>query len=291
MIYKICQVERLSGLIYNRIFKGYFIFWFGLFLFSNPLGLYAQKDLKVLTYNIHHANPPHYPGLINIDTLARIINREKPDLVALQEVDSGVKRSGNMDQAMLLAHRTGMNYRFFKAINYDGGEYGIAILSRFPILSAKLIKLPQVINAEARVLGYVEVEIAKKKRLIFANTHLDASSSDANRRVQMKAILDYFKESKYPVILSGDFNDVPRSNTLDAFDSEFERAGEAVTSEYFGHTFPQDNPDRTLDYVGWKLPSPVKGIKPFYLQLVAFSILPEQYASDHLPVLVKYKIK
>ncbi len=249
-----------------------------------------KKSIKVMTYNIHHANPPGSPGLINIDTLVKIINREQPDLLALQEVDKGVKRSGEMDQALAIAHRTGMHYRFFKAIDYDGGEYGVAILSKLPILKANHIALPQSVKAEARVMGYVELEMSKKERLIFANTHLDARRTDENRQLQMRQIMDYFKDSPWPVILAGDFNDVPRSNTLDIFDQDFYRAGKEISSEHFGLTFPQDNPDRTLDYIGVKHPAASAKKTSFY-QMTEFSIFPESYASDHLPVMVKYRIR
>src|SRR5690349_10474736 len=95
---------------------------------------HSAARIKILTYNIHHANPPSKPGMIDIAAVARVINNAKPDLVALQEIDVHTKRSGvTLHEADALAKETGLTAYFAKAIDYDGGEYGIAILSRFPI--------------------------------------------------------------------------------------------------------------------------------------------------------------
>src|SRR5690606_8398369 len=90
-------------------------------------------SLKILTYNIHHASPPSRPGVIDLDAIAKVINAHQPDLVALQEVDVNTGRSGPHNQAVALGKKTGMIAYFFKSIHYDGGEYGLAILSRFPV--------------------------------------------------------------------------------------------------------------------------------------------------------------
>src|SRR5690606_39791623 len=67
------------------------------------------QTVRVMTYNIHHANPPAQADVIDIESIAAVINQEKPDIAALQEVDVRTKRSGvNLDQAQHLAARTGM---------------------------------------------------------------------------------------------------------------------------------------------------------------------------------------
>ncbi len=98
--------------------------------------------------------PPGKTGLIDIDAIARVINDAHPDIVALQEVDKGTARSGAIDEAKLLAEKTGLQYQFYKAIDHDGGEYGLAILSRYPLKATKLVPLPQQIKAENRILCF-----------------------------------------------------------------------------------------------------------------------------------------
>jgi endonuclease/exonuclease/phosphatase family metal-dependent hydrolase len=158
---------------------------------SSKINTSAPKGgtLKVMSYNIHHANPPSKVGLIDLDAIAAVINKEKPDLVGLQEVDRFTKRSGNIDEAKILAEKTGLHYQFFKAIDYDGGDYGVAILSRFPISNPAGFALPQVTKGEPRVLSYVDVTLPNKTILTFSNTHLDATRPDSNRVAQIKTIL------------------------------------------------------------------------------------------------------
>ncbi|MGZ3846218.1 MAG: endonuclease/exonuclease/phosphatase family protein [Flavisolibacter sp.] len=114
----------------------------------NSFPAFGQKnwlDLKILSYNIHHANPPSLPNTINTDTIGGLINKYQPDLVALQEVDVNTSRSGrSLDEAKAIADKSGMYFRFAKAIDYAGGEYGIAILSKYPFDSFNVFRLPSV---------------------------------------------------------------------------------------------------------------------------------------------------
>src|SRR5690606_6371938 len=112
-----------------------------------------KGTLKVMTYNIHIANPPSRgPGFVDINAIANVIKKEKPDLVALQEVDRFTERSGkDLDQAKAIAEQTGMHYFFAKALNRSGGEYGVAILSQEPILSSQLHSLPGADGMEAEL--------------------------------------------------------------------------------------------------------------------------------------------
>src|SRR5688572_15097627 len=83
----------------------------------SDIGL-KKYTLRVLSYNIHHANPPSKPGQIDLDAVARVITEHQPDLVALQEVDSFTGRSGAFNQAAELGKRTGLSAYFFKAIDF-----------------------------------------------------------------------------------------------------------------------------------------------------------------------------
>ncbi|MDR6784852.1 endonuclease/exonuclease/phosphatase family metal-dependent hydrolase [Pedobacter africanus] len=232
--------------------------------------------LKILCYNIHHANPPSKPDVIDIDAIARVISNSKADLVALQEVDKNTKRSGHIDEAKLLAEKTGMNYRFFKAIDHDGGEYGLAILSRYALDEAKHLPLPQQTEAEKRILAYVKVK-AEGQELIFANTHLDATRTHENRNLQMKYILDHFKDIAQPVILTGDLNSVAGSEAINLLDQQFKR----TCIENCPGTIPVINPKRTIDFIA------VKNVK---WPLLEYQVIEETYASDHRPIAVSFNI-
>ena len=237
----------------------------------------VSSQLKVMTYNIHHANPPQKPGVIDIDAIAKVINSEQPDIVGLQEVDQFTNRSGKIDQAKVLAEKTGLYYQFFKAIDYDGGNYGITILSRYPIRKATKIDLPQVEPGEARVLSFVEINLPSRKELIFANTHLDATRNDGNRVAQMQKILDVLKSNKIPTIILGDLNCEAKAKPIHMLDEQFVRS--CVNS--CGFTIPQINPNKTIDYVA---------LKNADWKILSHRVLAEQYASDHLPIVVTYQI-
>jgi endonuclease/exonuclease/phosphatase family metal-dependent hydrolase len=238
----------------------------------------SVSNLKVLSYNIHHANPPSKVGLIDLAAIAKVIKDENPDLVGLQEVDRFTKRSGNVDQAKLLAELTGLHYQFFKAIDHDGGDYGVAILSKFPIMAGQGIALPQVIKAEARVLSYATIKLANNQQIVFANTHLDATKLDSNRVAQMNTILGTFAKEKRPIILIGDLNCEAAAEPIRLLDRQFSRSCKSDCA----FTIPQDKPRKTIDYIA---------LKNADWTVKSHTVIPEIYASDHRPVVTIYQIK
>src|SRR5690606_1629000 len=123
-------------------------------------------EIKILSYNIHHANPPSKPDLIDLEAIAKVIMESGADLVAVQEVDVYTERSGKEShQAEELARLTDMFYFFSKGIDYQGGEYGTAILSKYPISDMQRHELPNLegVNSEPRTLAVVTVTINDKK--------------------------------------------------------------------------------------------------------------------------------
>src|SRR5690606_28222019 len=99
------------------------------------------KKLVTLTYNIHHGAPENSTE-VNLNNIAAVIRKSGAELVALQEVDVNVPRSGNVDQAKVLAKLLDMHYYFSKSIDYSGGEYGVAILSKYPLTNTRNELLP-----------------------------------------------------------------------------------------------------------------------------------------------------
>lgn len=249
---------------------------------SPKIGTKAKEQdgssLKVMSYNIHHANPPSKAGLIDLDAIAAVINRESPDLVGLQEVDRLTKRCGNVDQAKILAEKTGLHYQFFKAIDHDGGEYGVAILSKYPIVSSSKIALPQVMKGEARTMAAAEIVLPNQMKITFANTHLDAQRPDSNRVVQMKEILTNLASKKDATILVGDLNCEPNKEPIVLLDKVFKRSC-LINCE---PTIPQDKPVNMIDYIA---------LRNANWQVKEYRVIPETYASDHRPVVAVYQVK
>ena len=243
---------------------------------THPSG---KGTLRVMTYNIHHANPPSETVKIDMEAIARVINQQNPDLVALQEVDVHTERSGKqLDQARELARLTGMQSFFMKALDYQGGEYGIAVLSRYPIVDSAGYLLPRdpAIGGEDRAVASITVELPGKKKVIFASTHLDLK--EANRLSQAKALIGHFENSNVAMILGGDFNALASSPVIELFDQHFPR----TCSNDCAPTIPVKNPNRTIDFIMYK---PQAGFK-----VLSTRVIDEQYASDHLPVVAELEM-
>lgn len=239
----------------------------------------AKDELTVMSYNIHHANPPSKPGLIDIDAIAAVINKHKPDIVALQEVDVNTGRS-KMNEAVVLAEKTKMNFYFAKAIDHDGGDYGVAILSRLPLQGGTTHKLPTLsgTGGEPRVLATAYIELNGKK-IIIACTHLDAQRSDSNRLSQVNAINELLKGETNPVVIAGDLNATAGGAVINTFEQQFTR----TCIQNCGFTIPQVNPNKTIDFIGYK------SAAAFTVQ--SHQVIDEPYASDHLPVIATLKVK
>ena len=237
--------------------------------------------IKVLTYNIHHANPPSRKDFIDLDAIAKVISQQQPHFVALQEVDVHTGRSGrDVHEAEALAARTGMHAYFTKGIPYDGGEYGIAVLSRYPIREGRGYQLPSVpgLKGEPRVLCTVITTLPGGRKIMMASTHLDVLKTDTNRLLQMREISRILGSAGMPVILAGDFNARPGSAAIQVLDSAFTR-----TCNTCPFTIPVDQPNRTIDMIAF---APAKAFR-----VLQHEVIPERYASDHLPVTARLIIK
>jgi endonuclease/exonuclease/phosphatase family metal-dependent hydrolase len=245
-------------------------------------GAAVSNSIRVLCYNIHHANPPSKPNVIDMNAIANVIRQQQPDVVALQEVDVYTERSGKtLHQANELAKVTGMQAYFAKAIDYGGGEYGVAILSKLPMAEMKNTPLPTAAgtNGEPRTLGSVVLTLPDGKQILFAFTHLDAQSSSTNRLLQIRKITGLLNPVKMPVILAGDLNAAPGSEVINILDSSFKRT--CITG--CGFTIPVEKPNKTIDFIAYR---PADAFT-----VTEHKVIDEKYASDHLPVFSVLKWK
>jgi endonuclease/exonuclease/phosphatase family metal-dependent hydrolase len=232
----------------------------------------AKRTLRVLTYNIHHGEGTD--GKLDLPRIAKVIADAKPDLVAVQEVDVRTKRTGGVDQAAELAKLTGLHGRFGKAIDFQGGEYGQVVLSKFPIREFKVHELPGEPNRETRVAVAAEVRVGDAgPTLLFVSTHLDHQKDDL-RRKQAARLDELFGTEKRPVVLAGDLNATPDSKPLELLAKNWKsaEAGKPLL------TIPVEKPARQIDFV---LHRPADKFR-----VVEARVLDEAVASDHRPLLV-----
>ena len=229
------------------------------------------ERITVMSYNIHAMWG--MDKVLDADRIANVINDHKPDLVALQEVDQLTERSGKMDAIGLLKKKTGMYGIFMRTFDYQGGEFGNAILSRFPIIEHKLFPLPARDRYEDRLLMMVACVMKNGDTIHFYNTHLDHHSGDSDRPVQMQEIIRIIRNDKAKIILVGDLNCSPGSEPLNALNEVLTRCDSDEK------TYPADTPERLIDHVYY---SKNKGIKNLGLM-----VIPEKVASDHRPIVAK----
>lgn len=238
----------------------------------------ANNQLRILTYNIHHGEGED--GNFDLPRIAGVILAARPDLVALQEVDDQTTRSSGIDQAAELGRLTGMHVVFGKAMDYAGGGYGEAILSRYPIEKSRNHILPAGEGHEPRAAIEVVVGAGPGgSRVRFIGTHLDHTRDETDRINQAREILHIFKDDGIPMILAGDLNAESDSETMRILYSEW---SDTFTDDP-QPTFPVENPQRRIDYV---LYQPAAAWR-----VVGKEVIDERIASDHRPVLVVFTYK
>lgn len=224
----------------------------------------GPETLRVLTYNIHHGEG--VDGKLDLERIAAVINAAKPDLVALQEVDRRTRRTGGVDQAVELARLTGMHHVYGAAMPYQGGEYGQAVLSRFPISQHRVHFLPQRTGREPRIA--LEAQVLG---LAFVGTHLDHQIEDIRVR-QAAELQSLFGSRTAPVVLVGDFNARPTNATMRVFSDWLDAAANNPQN-----TIPATNPRARIDYI---LLNPKNA-----WEVLETRVIEESVASDHRPVL------
>ena len=246
------------------------------------------QSLRVMNYNIYGARATSPANAADLDAIAEVIRRQNPDFVTLNEVDVFTNRTGkDVHQARDLAEKLGMEWHFSKAIDRDGGEYGDAVLSKYPILEKRSYRLPCAAEqpGEDRSLCVIRVQIDGKD-LYVASTHLDHLSGDASRLVQateIRRIRD--TELEGDLILCGDLNAIPSSNVIATMTSFLTNTG--PIDQY---TFPSDDPSRKIDYIMY---APIEHFGVQNCQVVSRG--DQQVggvdASDHRPVIADIRFQ
>lgn len=217
---------------------------------------------------------------LDLQRIADVINRERPDLVGLQEVDRGVKRTEGKDEITELARSTRMDYAFGHNLDYQGGQYGVAILSRFLIQKIDHQKYQNRVEAERRGMLRVEVEIDGRP-INFVTTHLDYQTSEG-RLFEAEQLLRMLNDVKDPLIVAGDFNDEPTGNTFKLMLGGFDDAWASSRAKGNGWSYPADNQVKRIDYIFYRRNSGVRAKKAWMVNTLA---------SDHLPVMAELEIR
>ncbi len=230
---------------------------------------------RALTYNIHHAEG--VDGKLDLVRIAKVIRESRADIVALQEVDQRVNRSESVAQPAELARRTGLHFVFGPNIPLQGGQYGNALLSRWPIERTHNHLLPCLNSGEQRGVLECLVRSPFGPIRVFA-THFDHRRDPAERTLSAKFVNELLAQDlQTPTLLLGDLNAEWQSAELASLADHWHRLHPEPLP-----TIPVDQPKRQIDFI---LLAPRER-----WQAKQFQVLDESVASDHRPMLAELEL-
>jgi endonuclease/exonuclease/phosphatase family metal-dependent hydrolase len=236
-----------------------------------------NRRIRVMTYNIHVG--VGMDKKLDLPRIADVIKHEHADLVGLQEVDRGVERTQRIDEIAELARLTKMDYAFAFNLKYQGGQYGVAILSRYQIRATDHRLYKNMREAERR--GFIRAEVNIAGRLInFVTTHLDYQYEDG-RVFETEQLLSALKDEHGPLIVVGDFNDVPSGGAYQLMKNLFADAWVDTRANDSGFSYPADKPAKRIDYIWLRRTDTIRPKRTWIVDTLA---------SDHVPVVADVEI-
>jgi endonuclease/exonuclease/phosphatase family metal-dependent hydrolase len=252
-------------------------------LFGLSSAFAGEVELRILCYNIHYGQGND--GVYDLERLAAVIKAVDPDLVALQEVDVMVRRSGQVHQAEELGKLTGLDVYYGPTQHFEGGLFGNAVLTKLPVSRVWIQPLPYTeatpeLTTYPRGFVAVTVKTPAGKDLRFVSTHFQHNVEE-DRVAEAEAVNRYLatENEKIPTILAGDINAVPDSEPMKVLLSKWTNAIDPEAAP----TVPSKDPNSRIDYIFYRQGDP--------FEVVETKVIPEAMASDHRPVFAVLKVK
>lgn len=241
-----------------------------------------RERLRIMTYNVHSCIG--MDGKMAPERIARVIAQCAPDIVALQELDVGRRRTGGIDQAHLIAQHLDMEHHFHSALCIEEEQYGDAILSRLPMRLVRSGQLPGSGPVQPRGAIWTEITTTDG-RLQFLNTHLGLTRPD--RRAQIDALMGpewlAHPECRAPAILAGDLNALPNSRSCKRLAERMGDVQRKLEAHQPKATFFGRRPTLRIDHI-FVDPS---------IEVLTVAV-PHGYlaraASDHLPIVADIQL-
>jgi endonuclease/exonuclease/phosphatase family metal-dependent hydrolase len=241
-----------------------------------------SRRLKLLTYNIHSG--VGVDRRYDLDRIRKVLEEERPDIAALQEVDCRTSRSSYEDQSKELATALSTNGFFSATRPIGSGSFGMTVLSPFPVVRRKQYDLSYQPHREARSCVRIDLQVEPNAILHVFNCHLGLAMRE--RKFQRKQMLSdailLSEDLHHPVVLMGDFNDRPISVVHRSLRRHFNDAYNAA-GRYWGPTFKVGPIPIRLDhiYVG-------SSIRVLDCRVRTDALT--RVASDHRPVIATVEV-
>lgn len=227
-----------------------------------------KKEINVMTYNVHNAIG--LDKMRDYQRIAKVITSVSPDVVAIQELDSITMRNDSVFALEKLAELSEMEGIFASAIAFQGGSYGIGMLSKEKPLNYRIVPMPGQEEKRSMI-------VAEFKDYIFCCTHQSLTAEDQVASVAL--IKEALHGIEKPIILAGDMNSKPNELPQQLIRESF-----VTLNDTAAHTFPADKPDRCIDYIYGFMGNGHR------FNVIKQEVLKEEIASDHRPVWAKITI-
>lgn len=237
----------------------------------------GTRTIRILSYNVHSCvgtDRKLDPGRV-----ADVIASLQPDIIGLQELDVGRRRSGSIDQAEAIARHLKMDFHFHPALKLEEELYGDALLTALPMRLVKAAGLPSY--GEPRGALWAEVDVGERPLHVF-NTHLGLLRRDRQRQAEELAGENWLAHPSLrgqPTILMGDFNSIPSSAPYRTLRGTMQDA-KSQTGRFAAPSFPSRFPLLRLDHV-------FVANGPKIMDVQAVRNQATKLASDHLPLLAE----
>jgi len=230
--------------------------------------------VRILAYNIHHGGG--MDSVLDLERIAALIRDVDPDFVTLQEIDSVVARTNGVDQAVELGRLTGLQPVFGRFMAYDGGAYGMAVLSRWPIEESTNYRLPDGDEPRTALAATI---ISPKTGRALRVVGIHFYRTEEERLAQAVELESLLPKDGIPTVLAGDFNSLAGSLVM----NHLAQSWSIVDKGADRLTFPSYGPEREIDFV---LLQPAE---PF--EVLSSKLLTEPVASDHRPMVVELVVR
>ncbi|HEX7900015.1 MAG TPA: endonuclease/exonuclease/phosphatase family protein [Planctomycetota bacterium] len=244
---------------------------------------HTARPFRLMTYNVHRCvglDRRHSP-----ERIADVITRYNPDIIALQELEVGHRRTGHVHQPRRLAEILGMNYHYHPARRRGDAQFGNAVFSKLPLDAVRSAALPAYVGMQARAALWASVTVSGLKIQVI-NTHLGLLHFERVRQARAlcgEEWLDHPECSPHPRIICGDFNATPISPAYRLFRSGM-RDAQHLGSDRVRRTWPSFMPMVRYDHI-FVCPQ-----IQVHRTLVPSSRL-TSLASDHLPVIMDFQVR
>ncbi|HYE45996.1 MAG TPA: endonuclease/exonuclease/phosphatase family protein [Caulobacter sp.] len=240
--------------------------------------------LRLMTWNVHRC--VGVDKRLDVERCARVIAAARPDIVGLQELDVGRRRTGGVDQAHRLAQLVEMTHRFNAAMHIEEERYGDALMTHLPerlVRAGPLPGYPKIRALEPRGAVWIAVELPDGRELQVINTHLGLVPQEQKKQAAA-LVEDWMADEAFtaPAVLMGDFNATPfnapyRILSAAMKDAQLMWPGAPMS------TYPSAFPFMRIDHVFVS-----RGVKVLRIES---PFDPEsRKASDHLPLIVEIEI-